>query len=128
MHILQCGMEKSGNSWLHKIIQEIINLSGQENNSFIRSQKIHKEISELKLSLVNQQDIDVLDIMDSGCYYRVSSIFREPVINIDDYINSCTHVWTHSKFSIKARPVFSRFTKIIYIIQRSQTIKHINYN
>jgi aryl sulfotransferase len=117
MHIIQGGMEKSGNSWLYKIIQEIIVLSGLKNNSFIKDQEIYKEINKLNLSLLEQHNIDVLDITDQGCYFRVSSVYREKVKNLEDYVSSCTHVWTHSEFLTKSRPVFSKFSKIVYIIR-----------
>ncbi len=117
MVILQAGVAKSGNFWLYKIIQEIIGCSNFEKKSFIRAQPIYEVAKAWDLSYKQQADIDVLDIESHKCFFRISSIFRMPIENIDDYIRQCNHVWTHSAFCEQSMVVLSKFDKVVYIIR-----------
>lgn len=117
MKILQAGMAKSGNFWLYKIIQGILSHGGLENKSFIQNHPIHELAQTWDLSYKEQADIDVLDIDPHKCFYRISSVFRMPIEDIDDYIQQCNHVWTHSHFCQRSVTVLPKFDKIVYIIR-----------
>ena len=117
MVILQAGLAKSGNFWLYKILQNIITYGGLKHSSFIKSQPIHSVAKTWNLSYKEQADIDVIDIEPHQCFYRISSIFRMPIENIDDYINQCSLVWTHSPYCATRNDVYSKFGKIVYIIR-----------
>lgn len=116
MKILQAGVAKSGNFWLYKIIQSILRSQAFPQNSFIQNHPIQAQAKTWNLSYAEQASIDVLDIEPTQCFYRISSLFREPIPDIDDYLNQCSHVWTHSRWC-KETEVFSKFNKIIYIIR-----------
>ncbi len=97
MSVLQIGMERSGNYWLYNILQNIIKYSHSDNNSLIQNHPIHSYAKSWELSYPNQADIDVLDIEPLNNYFRISSIFRMPIENIEDYIKECSHVWSYSR-------------------------------
>lgn len=117
MRILQTGEAKSGNLWLYKILQNIIHCAGLENPSFIQNHPIHDLAKTWDLSYKEQADIDVLDIEPHQCFYRISSVFRMPIEDIDDYIHQCSHVWTHSLFCERSLSVLPKFDKVVYIIR-----------
>lgn len=117
MHILQSGEAKSGNYWMYTIIQSIIKESGIQQKSFIKEDPIYPIAASWELSTKNQVDENVMDFTPSGCFYRISSIYRQPIINVDQYVKQNTHVWTHSPFNEMSARVFPLFDKRIYIIR-----------
>jgi len=82
-----------------------------------------------ELSVDEQADIDVLDITNQGCFYRISSIFRHPVGDLEQYLSQTTHVWTHSPFCSVFSDVLPRFDKIVYIIRdpRDTALSHARF-
>ncbi|NJO71820.1 MAG: sulfotransferase domain-containing protein [Oscillatoriales cyanobacterium RM1_1_9] len=48
---------------------------------------------------------------------RISTLFQEKIIDIDDYICQCSQVWTHSPVNSLASKILSKFDKVIYIIR-----------
>ncbi len=117
MKILQSGEAKSGNYWLYKIIQAIIDEAQLENRSFIKKDPVYPIAVNWELSITNQAEVNVMDITPNGCFYRISSIYRQPILNVEDYINSNTHVWTHSPFNETFEQVLPLFDKVVYIIR-----------
>jgi aryl sulfotransferase len=117
MTILQSGMEKSGNYWLWKVIQSALRESGRTTHTFIETQPIHVLAKTWELSFTEQADIDVLDIENDGLFYRISAIFRMPLLDIDRYLQQATHVWTHSFYCQRSDTVFPKFDKVVYIIR-----------
>ena len=117
MHIIQIGLPKSGNFWLRTILTNILQLANQENRSFIQSQPIYDIAKTWDLSVRGQIAIDFLDITPNALFYRIGNIFRYPVDDIDDYINRCSLVWTHSQFSPKVLDLLPKFDKAIYILR-----------
>lgn len=117
MKILQAGMEKSGNYWLWKIIQSALHQAGHSTHTFIETQPIHALARTWELSFTEQADLDVLDIEDTGLFYRISSIFRMPLLDFDAYLQQATHVWTHSFYCQRSDQVFPKFDKIVYIVR-----------
>lgn len=115
--ILQSGMEKSGNYWLYKILQSALSRSGLPTTTFIQTQPIHALAKTWQLSYREQADTDVLDIDENGCFYRISSIFRMPIVDLDTYLSQAAHVWTHSEFSQRCYEVFPKFDKVVYIVR-----------
>ena len=117
MHIIQIGLPKSGNFWLRTILTNILQLANQENRSFIQSQPIYDIAKTWDLSVRGQIAIDFLDITPNALFYRIGNIFRYPVDDIDDYINRCSLVWTHSQFSPKVLDILPKFDKAVYILR-----------
>lgn len=117
MTILQAGASKSGNFWLYKILQSIAKHGGLEQRSFVQNQPVYELAKRWDLSYKEQKNIDVLDIEINKCFYRISSIFRMPIEDIDNYIHQCSHVWTHSTFCERSWVVLPKFDKVVYIIR-----------
>lgn len=117
MKILQIGYPKSGNYWLYRIIQETLDMAGVEKKNFIRQHPIYPIAREWELSYPEQVDINMMDILYSGCFFRISSIFRKRIEDPEAYINSNTHVWSHSNYCKMSEQIFPMFDKIIYIIR-----------
>jgi len=117
MAILQAGIAKSGNFWLYKIIQSVIRHSELEAKSFIKQHPIYSLARSWDLPTTDHADIDTLEINPFQCVTLIWPIFREPVDDIDSYINSCSHVWTHSHLSEYALTVLPKFDRIVYILR-----------
>jgi aryl sulfotransferase len=129
MKILQIGHSKSGNFWLYNIIQEILGGAQIPQRNFIKDQPIYTLAQNWDLSYENQADIDVLDIDVESCYYRISSIFRMPVDDLEEYLSRVTHVWSHSPFCSRSQTVLPEFDKVIYLIRdpRDRAISAANF-
>lgn len=117
MKLLQSGVAKSGNYWLYRIIQSIMRQSGIPISTHIETDPIYTVARNWDLSYPEQAGIDTIDITDTGVWYRISSIYRWPVSDLDDYLTRATHVWTHSQVTPFSRTVFPKFDKIVYIIR-----------
>lgn len=117
MTILQAGVPKSGNFWVYRIIEEIIDNSSLERRSWIQRHPIHEIAKTWDLSYEGQADIDVLKVEPNGVFYGIDTIFRYPIENLDDYIRHCSHVWTHSRFCGGSMAVLPKFDKLVYIIR-----------
>lgn len=117
MAILQAGIAKSGNFWLYKILQSVIRHGGLETKSFIKQHPIYELARLWDLPTTDHADIDTLEINKFQCVTLIWPIFREPVDDIDSYINSCSHVWTHAHLSEYALTVLPKFDKIVYILR-----------
>ncbi|WPP52627.1 sulfotransferase domain-containing protein [Catalinimonas niigatensis] len=117
MHILQAGVAKSGNYWLYTLLQCIIKEANIKNKSYIKTEPIYPIAKNWNLSTKNQVDENVMDITNTGCFYRISSIYRRKIINVEDYVNQNTLVWTHSPFCSESKTVFPVFDKRVYIIR-----------
>jgi aryl sulfotransferase len=117
MKILQIGYPKSGNYWLYRIIQEALEIAGVEQKNYIRHHPIYPIARKWELSYPEQVDINMMDILYPACFFRISSIFRKRIENLEAYINSNTHIWTHSNYCPTSERVFPLFDSIVYIIR-----------
>jgi aryl sulfotransferase len=115
MLLLQSGLPKSGNLWLHKILQESMRLAGIEVRSYIQTQPIYQEAKTWP-GFAEQAGIDFIEFDAQGCYYRKGS-FRQPILDLDGYLEQCTHVWTHALWVPRCEAVFRKFEKIVYIVR-----------
>lgn len=114
---LQVGRAKSGNYWLYKILKNIQLEAGINRRSFIKQHPIYPIAREWQLSHDEQAEIDVLDVEDEGYFYRISSVFRMPVQDIDSYLGETTHVWTHSGCAGRTDELLSKVDRTVYIVR-----------
>ena len=114
---LQIGYAKSGNFWLYRILQCIAGYAGIEQKSFIQNQSIYSIAQEWNLNFEGQTKIDVIDIETDRFCYTISSVFRMPIRDLDDYVTCCSHVWMHAVWGPVTETVLSKFTKVIYIVR-----------
>lgn len=117
MKILQIGYPKSGNYWLYKIIQESLDIAGIEKQNYIQQHPIYPIACTWELSYPEQVNINMMDILYPGCFFRISSIFRKRIENIQAYINGNTHIWSHSNYCAQSKKIFPLLDNIIYIIR-----------
>jgi len=117
MTILQAGVPKSGNYWLYSIIKNILASAGNEHRSYIQQHPIQERAKNWQLSFAGQSEMDFLTIEGGRCYCRLSGVFREEITDINDYIEQCSQVWTHSPLNPLSQSIIPKFDKIIYIIR-----------
>lgn len=122
MHLLQIGYPKSGNYWLYTILKQMLDEAGVEDKSFIRNEPIYQLAKDWKLSYPEQVDINMIDIYHQAVFYRISSRYRSIINNMQDYVKSNRHVWSHSDFCERSKEVFPLFDKVIYIIRDPRDI------
>lgn len=129
MKLLQIGAPKSGNFWLYKILDGILKRVNLSKPHFIQQQPIFELAKNWDLNYPEQAGIDVIDITDLQCFYRISSIFKMPITDLRQYISRTNHVWTHSPICKSSGKVFSLFDKKIYIIRdpRDRAVSASNY-
>ncbi len=87
MKILQSGVPKCGNLWLYNILQKILSRIGNPTSSFIEQQPVYQIAKSWDLNYPEQARIDVLEITDLQCRYRISSIFQMPIDNMQEYLS-----------------------------------------
>jgi aryl sulfotransferase len=117
MQLLQGGYPKSGNYWLYCIVQQIFKHAGIEQKNFIRQHPIYSLAKSWTLSYPEQVDINMIDILYEGSFFRISSRYREKISDMQAYIAQNTHVWTHSNYCARSEQVFPMFDKCLYIIR-----------
>ncbi|MEX2396010.1 MAG: sulfotransferase domain-containing protein, partial [Balneolales bacterium] len=117
MNILQISVPKSGSYWLYTILIQILEKKGIKPNSFIRHQPEYVRLKDQPLSFEGQPGVDMLDIEDEGCYYRISSVVKKRLTDLNHYIKSSSVVWTHSSFCTNSFEAFPLFDKKIYIVR-----------
>lgn len=115
MSVLQIGAPRSGNFWVWRILQEIIERAGLPNDSVVRTHPVHDLARSVELSHDRQADIDMLDITSARRVWRVSSLWRMPVDDVAGYADRADHVWTHSKYCPASPQVFEKFDRLVYI-------------
>jgi aryl sulfotransferase len=99
------------------MLQSALQDADRSTHTFIETQPVYPIAKTWELSFTEQADIDVLDIEDDGLFYRISSIFRMPLLDLDAYLQQSTHIWTHSFYCRRSETVFPKFDKIVYIIR-----------
>lgn len=117
MNILQCGVPKSGNFWLYKIIRQILERDGRNTTSFIEQHPIYSLAREWELNFPEQAKIDVLEVTDLQYSYRISSIFQMPIDNIRHYVSKSPHIWTHSPVCERSGELFELLDKKVCVIR-----------
>lgn len=117
MKILQNGYQKSGNYWLYKILTMVLDVANVKNSSYIQSSPIYSVAKTWNLSYPEQAGLDVLDIQRGINYCRISSRYKEPIIDIQAYVDSNRLVWSHSRYIPDSGKVYDLFDKVIYIIR-----------
>ncbi|MEJ8800778.1 hypothetical protein [Pontibacter sp. H249] len=110
-------------------MQQLLDKTGADTTSFIQKQPIYTLAKEWDLNYPSQASIDVLDVTDLQYSYRISSIYRMPVVDIENYITQTNHVWTHSLICKRSDELFTLFNKKVYIVRdpRDRAISAAKY-
>lgn len=115
--LLQAGLPKSGNLWLYRILEGLLDEAGLPRRSFIRRHPIFADAREWRLSFPDQAGIDVVDLEGEGASCRISNRFRERITDLEGYLGATRHVWTHSRFEVASLRLLGRFERIVYIVR-----------
>jgi len=115
MLILQIGVPRSGNLWLHYILKEILQRAGIERKGYVRKQPIYLEALTWE-HFSDQADIDLIEINEDGLGFRKGS-YLEAIENLDHYFEGCVQVWTHSPWVRSKEYVYKKFDKRVYIVR-----------
>lgn len=108
---------KSGSYWLYTILEHILEKGGYPKKSFIRQQPVYQHAKDLSLSFEGQAGVDMMDIEEEGCFYRISSFCKEIISDPEEYVRSSGIVWTHSSICSSSFTVFPLFDKRVCIIR-----------
>jgi len=117
MNLIQVGIPKSGNFWIYNLLQQILDQGKIEQRSYIKQHPVYPVAQDWELGVPGQVDIDILSIERLANFCLIWPIFREPIDDLDAYIDQTNHVWTHSPFTPNSLTVLPKFDKIIYIIR-----------
>lgn len=117
MNILQISAPKTGSFWLHTILKNILDTDGAPRHSYIKNLEIYQDLQNQQLSFKGQAGVDMLDIEDTGCYFRVSSLVKRPIEDLADYAKKVTLAWTHSTYCRKTPKIFPLFDRKVCIIR-----------
>ena len=117
MNILQISAPKSGSYWLHSILLQIFQKKEWPVHSFIQEQEIYRKAKDMDLSFNGQAGVDMMDVEEDGCYFRISSVFREKVEDVVKYADKTSLAWTHSTFCMNSLKVFPLFDKKVCIVR-----------
>ncbi len=118
MAILQVGLPKSGNLWLYRILENILDAHGVEQRSYIQQQPIYAQAQTWPTNFSGQAGTDVLLIEPDGCFAKVAnSQQRYPLVELDDYLHQCRHIWCHSGVCQRTLQIAPKLDKIVYIIR-----------
>ena len=121
--VWQAGVAKSGNFWVHKILETLLDHAGEPRRSYIQNHPIYPKARKWTLSYPEQASTDVIDVTSRGCITRVSSRFNELVEDMDSYLDQTRHVWSHTQFRpILSAPIFERVQPVIYIVRDPRDI------
>lgn len=127
-HILQAGVPKSGNLWLYNILSSVLDLAGAQKRSFVLDYRAFVEPTGIqpREKLFGH---DVLDLEDDGAYARVNRFSRLRIYEPARYVESCTHVWTHSPVGEHGREFLPLFDSVVYIVRdpRDAAISQSHY-
>lgn len=131
MLILQVGLPKSGNLWLYRILENILDAHGVERRSYIQQQPIYAQAQTWPTNYRGQAGTDVLEIEPEGCFAKVAnSQQRYLLTDLDDYLQQCRHIWCHSRYCQRTLQVAPKLDKIVYIIRdpRDCVISQAQFN
>lgn len=117
MNILQVSAPKSGSFWLNTILKKSLEKTGEEISYFIKSRPEYARLKQEKLSFEDQAGTDMLDIEDKGVFFRVSSLLKEPVPNLQAYSQKASLAWTHSTWCQKTAAVFALFDRKVCMVR-----------
>lgn len=117
MNILQVSAPKTGSFWLNTILKKILERKDIPISYFISQQPEYHDLKEKKLSFKGQAGTDMLDIEDEGIFFRVSSLLKKPVPDLQAYSRNATLAWTHSTWCSKTTSVFDLFDRKVCMVR-----------
>ena len=117
MRLLQTGVPRSGNYWVYTIVQRLLVASGLEISRWITRQDLSG--LEFRENFAGQRQVDALSLnpMTQEYFWRVSSVYKQPITDLDTYLQAVTHLWTHAPYTEALRPITRERTHRIYVLR-----------
>lgn len=115
-HVLQAGLPKSGNLWLYRIIQGILDQASCDYVSFVRQYRDFVEPTGVQ----DEHELfghDVIEMEKERCFARFNRHSRIVIHDLRAYVDACTHLWTHSPATPMADELFPLLDKVVYIMR-----------
>jgi hypothetical protein len=125
IYLGQCGVEKSGNYVLYRILKNILEQLDVW-DSFTKKSKCWDSLFELNdtpLSFPEMKEVDEIKISD-GAIYHINSHFKASyaIWNIKDYDSIARLFWTHQKPNMELFKLLDKNRKWFYIIRDGRDV------
>ncbi len=117
LHILQNGIPRSGNLWLHYLLRRCLAEAGIEISQFISGHPVARLLDQEDLGINGISQIDFINIEPLQNFFTIRDVFRWPIEDMPHYIEASTHVATHSVWNEASRETYNRFSHVIYVIR-----------
>lgn len=122
MTVVQNGVAKSGNLWLYRTIEGILQHADRQPSSWIERQPIYQEAQYWELSFRGQAGIDTIDVGPRDVHAYISSLWRDQILDMERFLEQASHVWTHSPWSPHLQEVYERCERRVYIVRDPRDI------
>lgn len=136
MRVLQAGVDKSGNYWLYRIIRLLMDEADIPRKSWILQDPIYQIAKDWELSFPGANELDVITwdatpasayanesvaaqpLRDRSYYYCVIPMYRRRIEDLEAYVESNTHLWTHAPWHDDLpQQLLNKIDKAVYIIR-----------
>ena len=117
MHILQNGMPRSGNVWLHYLLRDLLQTSGIPVAQNIASHPVGHALAAETLPVREAASADFMEITPLGSFFTILDAFRWPIKDLAHYVAHTSLVATHSAWCERSANVYRQFSHRIYIIR-----------
>lgn len=117
MRLLQSGVPRSGNYWLYTILQKLLLAGGVEIKRWVTSQALPPLNFQENFAGQKQVDALSLDPLNERYFWRISSVYKQLIRDLPEYLAQVTHLWTHAAYTEALRPVALERTHRFYIVR-----------
>ncbi|MGD2078640.1 MAG: sulfotransferase domain-containing protein [Chloroflexota bacterium] len=114
--VLQIGVPRSGNLWVHRIIARALEFAEPHNERFVRQFRRFIEANPIR-DLAQLYEHDVIVYSDDECFFKPDRFSRIRIDDFDAFLAKSDHVWTHSAFTDLSYELLPKFDKVVYIIR-----------
>lgn len=117
LRLLQTGVPRSGNYWVYTILQKLLTSAGVEVLRWITKQDLSR--LQFQENFAGQLQVDALSLnpLREEYFWRVSSVHKEQITNLEEYLSTVTHLWTHAPCTEALRPITRERSHRIYILR-----------
>lgn len=116
MSIFQAGVPRSGNLWIYRMIQNMYRVREIQTKSLARD--FRENIAKIGYLEPNKTYAhDVLSIKPEGSFWEPTHQSYVQIHDFDQYLASCTHIWTHQPYCEEHSELYPKFDKIINIVR-----------
>ncbi len=117
LYILQNGIPRSGNLWLHYLLRQCLKEAGVVIRQNIENDSVAEALAGVDLGIRDIEKIDFIRIQPLRCFSTILDIYQWPIEDLDSYVRGSTHTSSHSSWNEASASVYARFSHVIYIIR-----------